>query len=66
MTTATRERKLQFILDRGSLLQAIEQAYFRKGRDFLTEDQLNEIVSHEIESQRSAQRRNRQNRRRAA
>jgi hypothetical protein len=59
----TRARKLKFIRDRGRLLDAIASAFLRNGPDWLTEDQLNEIVFDEIERQRSAQKRNRKNRR---
>ena len=66
MTTATRERKLKFIRARTRIIDAVERSLILDGTDWLTEDQIDSIVVDEIREQRSAQRRNRQNRRRAA
>ena len=66
--TATRERKLKFIDEFGKLtmLTLLEHAFIRRGPDWLTDEQIDDLVRYQIMDYRAAQRRNRQNRRRVA
>jgi hypothetical protein len=64
MSAATRERKLAFMreIDTFALRNAVEAAFVRNGPDWLTNEQLDEIVSHQVRRQRWTQRHNRENR----
>lgn len=63
-TMATRERKLQFMRDGGSirLRSAVMAAFDREGPDFLTDEQLDRIVQREVEDWRDTQHMNMRNR----
>lgn len=64
----TRERKERFMRDFGSsaLRDAVINAFDRDGADWLTDEQLDEIVNEAVRKWRFAQRLNRENRRRTA
>lgn len=64
MRKATRERKIQFMRDFSSsaLLEAAVKAFRHHGPDWLTDEQLDEIVSQQVSEWRDTQRMNLRNR----
>ena len=68
MKPATPKRKLQFIEKFGpkALRTGMTEMLAIHGESWLTDDQLSDIARYHTDEYRAAQRRNRQNRRRAA
>lgn len=65
---ATRERKIAFMHEfgRNALINAVKEAFYRNGPDWLTDEQLDEIVRERIAAWRAAKRIDRENQRRRA
>ena len=61
---STRERKIRFIQGFGAyaLHRAVEQAFRQNGPDWLTDEQLDEIVHAQVADYRATQHRNMRNR----
>jgi hypothetical protein len=60
---ATRERKLKFLKDGNlSLHVGVTEMLSKLGDDWLTDDQLDDIVRYQIDIHKNTQRRNRENR----
>jgi len=63
---ATRERKLKFLKDCGlDLRKGVAEMISQHGEDWLTDDQIDDIVRDEIDNWKRAQRMNRWNRAKA-
>lgn len=60
----SRDKKIRFVNEFGpfALMKAVEAAFRRSGPDWLTDEQLDEIVSQQVADWRSTRRRNRQSR----
>ncbi len=60
----SRMKKIRFVNEFGTfaLMKAVEAAFIRNGPDWLTDVQLDEIVSQQVRYRRRQQRWNRQNR----
>lgn len=60
----SRTKKIRFINEFGTfaLMKAVEAAFIRNGPDWLTDEQLDEIVTQQVKDRRRQQRWNRQNR----
>ena len=61
----TRERKLDFIGDKYCLYRAVDTMLMRKGTDWLTDEQLEDLVRMVLADRRSSDRFNRRNRERS-
>lgn len=68
MPVTTRTKRIRFINEFGTfaLMKAVAAAFERNGPDWLTDEQLEEIVSEQVRQWRSQARRNRMNRQRIA